>query len=174
MIWILSAGKAFNNRSRRYEEAFTLIEMIGVIVLIGLILGLVVPFALDTLERVQSKASLQSVVAILHSARTRAIATKTPLVFQGDFEQGRYWVGDAASQEIYTSGRLAPDDRFLEFSDGGDTLHRGFFVIRFFPTGSTSGGTIHLQLGSPKDEQARRYLLTVDPVTGKARVRRET
>lgn len=175
MIWISSAGKALNNWARRSEQqGFTLIEMIGVIVLIGLILGLVTPFALDTLGHAESKASLQSLVSTLHSARTRSIAMKTPLTFQGDLGQGRYWLGDAETKEIYQSGRLAPDSRFLEFSNGNDSFRKGYFVITFFPTGSTSGGTIHLRLETAEKKQNGHYSLIVDPVTGKTRVYHET
>ena len=146
------------------ESGFTLIEAIAVLVIIGLFLSLVTPFAMTTLDRIQGNSSVRKLVSILASARSQAVATKTPLVFQGDLDRNQYWVTDLrteASSEVIKLDRMI---QFHEFSDGEESLHSGIFSVTFYPLGSTSGGTILLE---SSDTDAPSFLLTIDPVTGK-------
>ncbi len=168
MTWILSAGKTLRkNKSLSFRESgFTLIEMVSVLVLILLFLGLVTPFVMTTLDRIQGDSSVRKLASMLASARSQAVATKTSLVFQGDLDQNQYWVIDPKTEESSEVIELDRMIQFLEFSDGEESLRDGIFSVTFYPLGNTSGGTILLE-PSNADADAPSFALTVDLVTGK-------
>ena len=168
MTWILSAGKTLRkNKSLGFRESgFTLIEMVSVLVLILLFLGLVTPFVMTTLDRIQGDSSVRKLVSMLASARSQAVATKTSLVFQGDLDQNQYWVIDPKTEESSEVIELDRMIQFLEFNDGEESLRDGIFSVTFYPLGNTSGGTILLE-PSNADADAPSFALTVDLVTGK-------
>lgn len=166
MTWISSAGKISNKHAstRLRRNGFTLIEMIAVLALIALFLGLVTPFAMKTLDRIQGDSSVRKMVSMLASARSQAVAAKTSYVFQGDLDQNRYWVTHPETEKTSEVIELDRMIRFQEFYDGENSFHEGIFSVTFYPLGNTSGGTI-LLVSSAAD--APSFLLTIDPVTGK-------
>ena len=168
MISISSAGKTLNSfyLRRLKEKGFTLIEAIAVLVIIGLFLSLVTPFAMTALDRIQGNSSVRKLASMLASARSQAVAAKMPLVFQGNLDQNQYWIVNPrteASSEVMELDRMI---QFSEFDDGEESLRTGIFSVTFSPLGSTSGGTILLE-PSDADADAPSFLLTIDPVTGK-------
>ena len=168
MTSILSAGKILreNKSPGLRESGFTLIEMVSVLVLIGLFLGLVTPFVMTTLDRIQADSSVRKMTSMMASARSQAVATKTSLVFQGNLDKNQYWVMDPKTEE---SSEIIELDRMIqlrEFDDGEKSYRDGIFSVTFYPLGSTSGGTILLE-PSDANVDAPSFLLTIDPVTGK-------
>jgi len=168
MISILSAGKTLReNKSLCIREnGFTLIEMVSVLVLIVLFLGLVTPFVMTTLDRIQGDSSVRKLASMLASARSQAVATKTSLVFQGNLDQNQYWVIDPKTEESSEIMELDRTIQFREFNDDEESLRDGIFSVTFYPLGNTSGGTILLE-PSNADTDAPSFALTIDPVTGK-------
>jgi len=168
MTWILSAGKTLReNKSLCIRESgFTLIEMVSVLVLVALLMGLVTPFVMTTLDRIQGDSSVRKLASMLASARSQAVATKTSLVFQGDLDQNQYWVIDPKTERSSEVIELDRMIQFLEFNDGEESLRDGIFSVTFYPLGNTSGGTILLE-PSDADADAPSFALTVDPITGK-------
>ena len=168
MTSILSAGKILrkNKPHRSRECGFTLIEMVSVLVLVTLLFGLVTPFVMTTLDRIQGNSSVRKLASTLASTRSQAVATKTSLVFQGNLDQNQYWVFNPNTEESSEVMELDQMIQFREFSDGEASWHEGIFSVTFYPLGSTSGGTILLE---PADTgaDAPSFLLTIDPVTGK-------
>ncbi len=168
MTSILSAGKTLReNKSLCFRESgFTLIEMVSVLVLVLLLMGLVTPFVMTTLDRIQGDSSVRKLASMLASARSRAVATKTSFVFQGDLDQNQYWVIDPKTEKSSEVMELDQMIQFREFNDGEESWHEGIFSVVFYPLGSTSGGTIFLE-PSDADADAPSFALTIDPVTGK-------
>jgi prepilin-type N-terminal cleavage/methylation domain-containing protein len=168
MIWISSAGKTLRKNKSHYfrENGFTLIEAIAVLVIIGLFLSLVTPFAMSALDRIQGNSSVRKLASMLASARSQAVATKTSLVFQGNLDQNQYWVIDPKTEDRSEVMELDRMIQFREFNDGEELLRSGIFSITFYPLGNTSGGAILLE-PSDTDADAPSFLLTIDPVTGK-------
>jgi len=151
--------------SRRLgNNGFTLIEMIAVLALVALLLGLVTPIAMKALDRIEGDSSVRKMVSILASARNQAVAAKTTFVFQGDLDQGRYWVSDPTTEQSPEVVDLDRRVRFQGFYDGESSFHEGIFSVTFYPLGNTSGGTILLE---PSGADTPAFLLTIDPVTGK-------
>jgi prepilin-type N-terminal cleavage/methylation domain-containing protein len=168
MIWILSVGKILkDNKSGKFlDRGFTLIEMMAVLVLMGLFAALTAPFAMKTLDRIQSDASARKIFSMLALARSQAVAKKTPLLFQGSLDENQYWVFDPKSDKSVETVQLERPLQFKEFFNGEESFSEGVFSVTFYPLGSTSGGTIFLE---PADTGtgASSFSLTIDPVTGK-------
>lgn len=140
--------------------------MTAMLVMIVLLVGLVTPFAMTTLERIQSDSSVRKLASMLASARSQAVATKTSLIFQGDLDQNQYWVMDPKTEKSSEVIQLDRMIQFHEFNDGEESWHDGIFSVTFYPLGNTSGGTILLE-PSDADANAPSFTLTIDPVTGK-------
>ena len=168
MISILSAGKILRkNKSQSFRECgFTLIEMVSVMIMIGLFMALVTPFVMTTLDRIQGDSSVRKLASVLASARSQAVATKTSLVFQGNLDQNQYWVTNPRTEESSEVMELDRIIQFRDFDNGEESWREGVFSVTFYPLGSTSGGTIHLE-PSGADSNAPSFALTIDPVTGK-------
>ena len=168
MIWISSVGRTLrDNQPLSFRQSgFTLIEMVAALVLIALLMGLMAPYAMTTLDRIQGDSSVRQMVSMLASARSQAVAEKTSLVFQGDLDQNQYWVIDPRTEKSSDLIQLERVVQFTEFNDGEASFREGIFSITFYPLGNTSGGTILLEPSDP-DADAPSFLLTIDPVTGK-------
>ncbi|MDH5762589.1 MAG: GspH/FimT family pseudopilin [Nitrospinota bacterium] len=148
------------------DHGFTLIEMMAVLVLMGLFAALTAPFAMKTLDRIQSDASARKIFSMLAQARSQAVAKKTPLLFQGNLDKNQYWVFDPTSDNSVETVQLDRSLQFREFFNGEESVSEGIFSVIFYPLGNTSGGTIFLE---PADTGtgAPSFALTIDPVTGK-------
>ncbi len=140
--------------------------MVSVLVLVALLMGLVTPFVMTTLDRIQGDSSVRKLASMLASARSQAVAAKTSLVFQGDLDQNQYWVTNPKTEESTEVMELDRVIQFREFNDGEESLRDGIFSVTFYPLGNTSGGTILLE-PSNADADAPSFSLTVDLVTGK-------
>jgi len=159
-----------NSKPQSFREGgFTLIEIVSVLVLIVLLMSLVTPFVMTTLDRIQGDSSVRKLASILSSARSQAVATKTSMVFQGNLDQDQYWVIDPQTEKSSEVMELDRKIQFSEFHDGEESLHGGIFSVTFYPLGNTSGGMILLE---PSDAggDAPSFILTIDPVTGKPRI----
>lgn len=169
MTWILSVGKTLReNKSLSFRESgFTLIEIVSTLVLVALLFGLVTPFVMSTLDRIQGNSSVRKMTSMLASARNQAVAAKTLLIFQGNLDQNQYWVTDPKTEDSSEVVELDRMIQFREFDDGDASWHEGIFSVMFYPLGSASGGTIFLE-PSDADAGAPSFLLTIDPVTGKS------
>lgn len=155
-----------SERLRFQESGFTLIEIVSVLALVALLVGLVTPFIMSTLDRIQGDSSVRKLASILSSARSQAVATKTSLIFQGNLDQDQYWVIDPRTEESSEVMELDRKIQFSEFNDGEESLRGGIFSVTFYPLGNTSGGTILLE-PSDAGTDAPSFILTIDPVTGK-------
>jgi len=140
--------------------------MVSVLLMIGLFLSLVTPSVMITLDRIQGDSSAHKLTSVLTSARSRAVATKTSLVFQGDLDQNQYWVTDPKTEKSSEVIKLDRMIQFRGFDDGEESLSEGIFSVTFYPLGNTSGGTI-LLAPSDAETDSPSFLLTIDPVTGK-------
>jgi Tfp pilus assembly protein FimT len=141
--------------------------MVSVLVLVVMIMGLVTPFIMKTLDRIQGDSSVRKMAAIMASTRSQAVATKTSLIFHGNLDQNQYWVVDPKTEKSSEVMKLDRIIKFRGFDDGEESWSDGIFSVTFYPRGNTSGGTILLE-PSDADADSPSFALTIDPVTGKS------
>ena len=143
---------------------FTLLELLVTLAVAGLLLTLVPPL----MERGSDRARLQSdtrrLSGALGLARSQAIAGAAEVPFVIDLEARRYGIDGGGNG---FSGVLDPGVAVQVEMAAADRLGDRRGLIRFFPDGSSSGGTIHL------GNRAGGAIIEVDWLTGKVTGRRE-
>ncbi|TDG15123.1 prepilin-type N-terminal cleavage/methylation domain-containing protein [Seongchinamella unica] len=122
--------------SRRGQLAFTLVEMMVALAIVGLLMAVAVPGSIRMYESMQYRQAVRDVLTTLADARHRAV------------DQGR------AQDVAFDPGR-----RQVSFADDIQQLPEGFQltvttaeevnrenlgVIRFYPEGSSTGGDVDI------------------------------
>jgi prepilin-type N-terminal cleavage/methylation domain-containing protein len=152
------------------EDGFTLLELTLVLILIGLFAALTVPYVTQALDRVQAGAEVRKIASSLRAARSEAIAQKRLLTFHGDLSQNTYWLsGPPGTEAPQKQRQLGQPVHFSEFSNHNESQTEGGFLIRFFPLGNASGGSIRMETNASRKEKLT-YEIHIDPVTGTPRI----
>lgn len=138
------------------QAGFTLLELMAVLILMALLLGLVLPGLLRSWEREKNRATLRELTAALRTGRSEAVTRGRKVRLFLNLKNGRYRLEGSAREGTLTGVSLT-DARLVwqnpEKSQG---------YIAFFGDGSSSGGKLELV-----ESTGRRYLLQVEPITGK-------
>jgi general secretion pathway protein H len=161
----------------RSEGAFTLFELLIVILIIGLISALVMPRMAASLPGVKLKSTARAVAASLRYARSRAVYETIPYIAVFDFTQNFLAVepietplgivGSDGIRKILEQSKL---QRVYEFPEGiefeilndlGAGTDPDLFAIYFFPRGESTGAEIALL-----NLRQKQYRITVDTITG--------
>ena len=156
--------------ARSRERAFTLLELLIVLLLVGLASALVVPRMVASLPGVQLKSAARAVAASLRYARSQAVFETVPYAASLDGRRGLLVVEPAEEPEAPERRRVYElpegiEARVLDGEAAGeDTEDRR---VLFFPRGDSSGGRVVL-----RDPRQREYAITVDPITGTVEVER--
>ena len=156
--------------ARSRERAFTLLELLIVLLLVGIASALVVPRMVASLPGVQLKSAARAVAASLRYARSQAVFETVPYAAALDGRRGILVVEPAEAGEVPAKRRVYElpegiEARVLDGEAAGeDTEERG---VLFFPRGDSSGGRVVL-----RDPRQREYAITVDPITGTVEVER--
>ena len=137
---------------------FTLIELLVVLAILGLALVLIAGYRPPWSRGLGLKATGAELAAGLRLARSEAILSNHPVVFDLDPVAHRYRVGSAAPRG------LAPDLAIELLTISGEARKAGEGDIRFNPDGSSTGGRISLIDGQ------RRVAVGVDWLTGRVSV----
>jgi general secretion pathway protein H len=164
-------------KTRGPASAFTLFELLVVMLIISLIAALVMPQMTASLPGVRLKSTTRAVAASLRYARSRAVYESTPYVAIFDRTQKFLAVEpietphDATESDglrkILDTSKL---EKVYEFPDGIEfgVLNRtaadgdpDVFPILFFPGGDSTGGKIFLE-----NLRRRQYAITVDTISG--------
>jgi general secretion pathway protein H len=132
------------------ERGFTLLEVMIVLTILGLVVAMTLPLIGRRGSGANLVAAASELRAVIHGARTAAIAGGQPVIFRGDPSSG-YWLG--GSHYRLTSVDAANPVRVA--TAGGSR-------IAFFPSGGSSGGRVIVRSAATRRE------IAVDPVTGRA------
>ncbi len=159
--------------SRRGRAGFSLVEMMGVILVLGIIATIVTVNWNAILPKAQLHSAVREIAAALSGTRSEAIARNAVYQVQYDIDNNRYRVVTP-----YKSGgglAIADEDRHaLAWSQLPETVHfqtvtidgkdytRGIVYVRFDPLGAASGHTIVL-LQKPYEN---RYTIDVQGLLG--------
>jgi general secretion pathway protein H len=137
---------------------FTLIELLVSLAILGLALTLIAGYKPPWSRGLGLQATAGELAAGLRLARSEAILSNRPVLFDLDLIGHRYRIGTGTP-------RLLPADLSLELlTISGETLNGREGDIRFNPDGSSTGGRISLADGR------RRIGVGVDWLTGRVSV----
>ena len=139
---------------RKKSSGFTLIELAVVLAILGLVVGMTVPFLAGKTTNGALPTAANEIRVALRDARSAAIAEGRPIAFRADPVSG-YWL-DRQHYALMAAAGRAPG---LRIAVAGGTR------IAFFPSGGSSGGRIRI-LGAEGWRD-----IAVDAVTGRADLR---
>lgn len=159
----MSVGKISENK------AFTLLELLIVMVIISMVFAFVGPRLADSLTKLNSKTAAKKIAACLRYARSRAVSEKTRYVCEFDFEKNRLVIAkprlgspepQTPNPEPAPAYNLPEGVRF-KAAEGDKIESDGVFQIVFYPVGNSSGGEIIVS-----DEDERAFKIQADLITG--------
>jgi general secretion pathway protein H len=134
---------------------FTLIELLVSLAVLGLALSLIAGYKPPWSRGLGLQATAAEVAAGLRLARSEAIVSNRPVLFDLDLTGHRYRIGTGTPRSL-------PADLSLQLlTISGEALNAREGDIRFNPDGSSTGGRISLADGR------RRIGVGVDWLTGR-------
>lgn len=159
--------------ARGRRSGFTLIEMLGVIVIMALIAGLVTMNWRAILPRTELHSATRILASTIQGAHSEAIARNAVFRIEYDLDKHRYRV----NTPYRLGGGLAANDddrvsqdwidlplsvRFERIQIDGVEYRKGMVYVRFDPLGAASGHIITLEQEPYKD----KYTIEVQGLTG--------
>lgn len=141
-------------RSRRAQRAFTLLEMLAVIILIGIAASAVAISVAHGLASARINAAAGELAAALRATRTQAIVHGQPSIFQLNTREETYSSPERKDVRLPKGLQLSVTSASTDQSNGDIAR------IRFFPDGSSTGGRITIHSGQ------REWHVNVSWLTG--------
>jgi len=145
----------------RDKRAFTLVELIMVLLLIAVSMAIVLPNIDKGLQEREVRSSALGLAAAARDLRSRALFDGVPQQLIINLPQNSYLV--ARSREVH----LPSDVKFASVV-GGESVDRDTKRFYFFPNGSALGGEIVLA----ETDRAISYVIRLEPLTGRIEVAR--
>lgn len=158
-----------NRYLQEKPNGFTLLELVIVLVLMGLIAGLTLPFVVSTLDRIKLQSEVRQISSAIQFTRSEAISRKTLFIFNVDIDNNNYWLSIPKQEEVTQSKRIDETVQIVDYQRTDETLTEGAIKIYFYPRGNSSGGTLRFKSLDDKDEE-NIYAITIDPITGKPKI----
>jgi general secretion pathway protein H len=141
----------------RFDAGFTLVEMLVVVVIVAMVASVALPLLGRPSAGLRLKAMTGEIIAALRLTREAAIVRNTETALMIDVDR------HTLQSPVVPLRRLAPDvTTKLEFV-APEQAGRSSGGFRFFPDGSSTGGTVTLLL---HDQQAK---ICIQWLTGEAR-----
>jgi general secretion pathway protein H len=140
-------------------KGFTLLELMVVLVIMVLVYSLAVPVFSTLVPGVELKSATRQLSAGLRKARSNAVTRKHESTLTLDVEHRQFTVTD--DQKKYT----LPSELNLNLKTARrEQLAPNIGAIRFYPDGSSTGGSITLASGEV------RYTIDVNWLTGQVMI----
>jgi general secretion pathway protein H len=116
---------------------FTLIELLVALAIAGLVIAVSVPASARLYESMQYRAAVRDIISALGAARNRAI----------DSGESQDVAFNPAARQLRREGRVEalPGKLILTVHAARQLNTDGWGVIRFYPTGGSSGGGVDVQ-----------------------------
>lgn len=159
-----------NSSLKGETDGFTLLELVLVLLLMGLIAGLTLPFVASTLDRLKLQSEVRQIASALQFARSESISKKTLFTFNINIDDNQYWLAMPKQNEVTQPKPIDETVRILDYQSADETLTEGTFMILFYPRGNSSGGTLRFKSINDKDEE-NIYAVIIDPITGKPKIK---
>jgi type II secretion system protein H len=149
-------------RAGRADAAFTLVEMVVVLLIIALGSVLAVPMIEGGVEAREVRRAARQIASTMHYCRGEAVALGEP----------QELVIDALQNSMHTTGwkrwAVLTDRAVIEDVRSGAGFENGPVQILFFPNGSTSGADVIV--AGRNDRREHRLRVQLDPLLGTVRV----
>ena len=150
-------------RVGKNSRAFSLIELLLVLVLLGLGTYIALPAVEKGLKARQARQAALQLAAVARELTSRARADGIPRQLTVNVARNSY----VAAQEPEIQ---LPSELKLVSVEGGETLDPDVHQFVFFPNGSNLGGKIDLVA----DASSITYSIRLHPLTGRIQVSRDT
>jgi len=163
------AGNEPSSKPGAWNHAFTLVEILVVIIILAISAAIIIPYAVGTSSS-QARAAARMVMSDLEYAQNEAIVTQSPITVTFDISGNSYTVSNESGPLIHpiTKKAYAVDfDTISGFENVSISSANfdGAATVTFDAIGApNSGGTIVVSAGN------HCYSITVAPVTGKITV----
>lgn len=158
-----AAGSSHSPTNIFIQRGYTLLELLVVLVIAALVLGVVTPRLFAVMPGVELKTSTQTLAAMLRHARSQAIAGGRVITVEYDDELPALRVSGSAktyhwpeSVELTLQNEEEQSPYGMPQDNAAD--------IRFYPDGSSSGGTLSVT------SDAGKYQIAVHWLTGKVTI----
>lgn len=138
------------------SDGFTLIELVVVLVILGVIGSLVFVNVGTSITQKKRRIFVHEMISLCKKARRMATDQGIISTFYISSDQRRCWIDKEKRINIPLEMRIE--------GEGVLELDQGIFGIRFFPDGSSSGGSLFLSTGGNI-----LYAFHVDLLTGHIR-----
>jgi general secretion pathway protein H len=157
-VELLTAAARQPRRDHGGSGAFTLIEMIVVLLVMAVGTALVVPMVEGGFESREVRRAARQIASTMHFCRGEAVALGKP----------QEMIIDANENSIHTTawGRWAvlTDRAVIDEVQGGNVVGDGVVQLVFYPNGSTSGADI--VVAGRRDRREHRLRVSLDPLLG--------
>lgn len=140
-------------RVRRRTRGFTLLELIAALAIAGLVMAVAVPATATLYDSIRYRQAVRDLVSTLSSARYRAMSAGRPV----DVEIRPRERSITLNEKVHH----LPANVALSVSSARELNRAEVGVIRFYPEGSTSGGSVEVQ-----SDRGRGVRVTVDWLMG--------
>lgn len=126
------------SRGRPPHRGFTLIEMVASLAMAGLLAGLAAPAMLKAFDSMAYQGSVRDVITNLRAARNQAMATGRATDFVLTPEDKRFGIENRLTHAL-------AKNITIDLIVSAEHRQPSRSVIRFYPDGSSTGGSILLK-----------------------------
>ncbi|RLQ23682.1 prepilin-type N-terminal cleavage/methylation domain-containing protein [Seongchinamella sediminis] len=122
--------------STRGQRAFTLVEIMVAIAIVGLLLAVAVPGSMRMYQSIQYRQAVRDVLTTLADARHQAV----------DKGRAQDVAFDPQRRQVSFAGdtRQLPEGFQLTVTTASEVNRDGLGLIRFYPEGSSTGGDVDI------------------------------
>jgi general secretion pathway protein H len=143
-------------RQDKFNNAFTLIELMVVLAIIGLLMAVVAPRLPGVLDSTRVKSAVREITANLKASRSNAVTSSTDEVLIFNVENKTY-----GNDENNKTLDLPDDVKMSLITAETEQLSDDEGGIRFYKDGSSTGGQVKLEYKN------NEYVVDVNWLTGK-------
>ena len=149
----------------RTHDAFTLVEMLVVLAIIGMLMGITLPFTSSFGKGLKIKTTARAIAGVLRVAKSNAVTLRKNYSVVFDVKKDEYWIEDETGQ-VYEKKYSLPASVKFEVKDNKEADPVTFKDDRaiFNPSGGMeeSGGSVTFT-----DKQGDSRTISVIGSTGK-------
>ncbi|MFH1854329.1 MAG: GspH/FimT family pseudopilin [Candidatus Omnitrophota bacterium] len=147
------------------KRGFTLVEMLVVLAIIGMMLGISIPFTTGFGKGLRIKTASRAILGTLRVARSNAITFRDKQNVVFDVQAGVYWMEDQNGNIFEKKRKLPGSIRFAlpKDSEADPVTFEGDTVI-FGPTGAVEGTSGCITIS---DRQGESKTISIISSTGK-------